>query len=413
MYNQTNNNIQNITAWLSITLFYCYQYIVRILPNIIEPNLTDKYGVDVSAFADFASIYYLGYVAVHIPIGIAFTKFGAKKTLPIFIALTALGLYPLVYCDCWYQVIWGRIINGVGSSAAIVGALQVFRTIYPRNFSQVLGLTVCASILTAVFISAPLSQVIHNIGFDNTVKIIMYSGLLLAIVSYFIIPEASHLEVNSNIFNSMKTVLLNYKIIILSLCAGLMVGTLEGFGDAWGSKFLLGVYAIPKADADKIILSIFIGMCAGCIILPYIAEKFNKHICITILSGIAIILSFVYILSQNAVPEILYYACFASGLFSAYQVVILPKIITYVPEKISGFAASIANMIIMAFGMYFHKAIAALLDFKWDGLKMGQYKVYNADAYVWAISVIPASILVAIIGLLVILAIDNMQPAQK
>ncbi len=393
-----NNALVAFMVWLSITMFYCYQYIVRILPNIIEPNLKAKYDISVSDFADFAGLYYIGYVAVHIPIGIALGRFGAKKIMPLFIFFTAAGLLPIVFSDSWTMVIAGRILNGIGASAASVGALQTFRIMYPDKFARVLGFTVCTGIITAVYISSPLAEVIENIGFDLTLQIIMYSGTALAIISFIIIPKSEGENQDSNILGDIKFILSNYKLLLASLFAGLMVGPLEGFGDAWGSKFMIAVYALEKVSADTITLSISLGMCAGCIILPYIADKTRMYIGVTMLSGIAMILCFMHILGEEATENSLYYTCFATGIFCAYQVIIIPKITTYVPEEKSGLAAAVANMIIMAFGSLFHKAIASRLDQNWNGQMNNGTKLYDNEAYVAAISVIPIAIAIAVIG---------------
>ena len=68
----------SIMVWFCITMFYCYQYILRALPNIILPDMMSKYGVGASEFSSFAGMYYAGYVIVHIPIGILTNGFQRK-----------------------------------------------------------------------------------------------------------------------------------------------------------------------------------------------------------------------------------------------------------------------------------------------------------------------------------------------
>ena len=145
---EEKNKFVSMLVWLSLTLFYCYQYVLRMLPNIIMPDIMSKYQVGAAEFGSFAGIYYIGYIAVHIPIGVLLTRFGGKKILSLCIALTASGLIPLVYFDYWGSVVIGRALTGIGSSAAIVGALQIFRTIYPDKFARMLGFTVSASLIT-------------------------------------------------------------------------------------------------------------------------------------------------------------------------------------------------------------------------------------------------------------------------
>jgi predicted MFS family arabinose efflux permease len=387
-------------------MFYCYQSILRALPNIILPNLMSKYGVGASEFSSFAAIYYVGYVIMHIPIGIMLSRFGARTVLPICIVITSIGLVPLAYFDSWTAVVIGRTLTGIGSSAAIVGALQIFRIIYPDKFSRMLGFMVLFSLITVVYAGPPLAKVILLIGIDTTIGMLLYSGLALAAFTYLLMPKSAEETSHSSVMVDLKSTFGNPKLIIASLLAGLMIGVMEGFADAWGSVFMITVYGLEKSVADSITLSVFLGMCAGCIILPYIADKTRMYYGVTIASGVIMILCFIHILSGTATSDTLYYACLVSGVFCAYQVVIISKIATFVSEERSGIAAAIANMIIMTFGLFFHKFIGITLDWQWTGKMTQDVKSYSVEAFTNSIAIIPISAAIAIIGFAIMVMIN-------
>lgn len=406
MESEERKKFISIMVWFCITMFYCYQYILRALPNIIMPDIMNKYSVGATEFSSFAGMYYAGYVIVHIPIGIMLSRLGARTVLPLCIALTSIGLVPLAYFDNWTSVIIGRTLTGIGSSAAIVGALQIFRIIYPDKFSRMLGVMVFFGLITVVYAGSPLAKVIAMIGINATIRILLYSGIALAVFTYLLMPKSAGETSSSSILVDIKATLGNPKILVASLLAGFMVGPLEGFADAWGSAFMMTVYNIEKSAADSITLSVFLGMCIGCIILPYIADKTRMYFGVTIASGIAMILCFIHILSGTATADTLYYACMVSGLFCAYQVVIISKIATFVSEERSGVAAAIANMIIMAFGLVFHKFIGITLDWQWENQMTNGVKSYGAEAFINSISIIPAATTMAVIGF-IIMAMTN------
>ncbi len=395
---EEKNKFVSMLVWLSLTLFYCYQYVLRMLPNIIMPDIMSKYEIGAAEFGSFAGIYYIGYIAVHIPIGVLLTRFGGKKVLPLCIALTASGLVPLIYFDFWESVVIGRALTGIGSSAAIVGALQIFRIIYPDKFARMLGFTVFFGSITAVYVGTPLAGIIKSIGIDTTINILVCSGIVLALITYIIMPKSAQEVSHSDIWTDIKAVICNYKLLFASLFAGFMVGPLEGFADAWGSAFIIAVYGIEKAAADSLTLSILLGMCMGCIILPYIADKTRLYLGVTIASGIGMIICFIYILSGSATEKSLYYTCLITGLFCAYQVVIISKIATYVSEERSGMAAAVANMIIMTFGWVFHNAIGMRLDKLWDGTLVDGIRSYSSEAFITSIAIIPTAISLAVVG---------------
>ena len=77
----------------------------------------------------------------------------------------------------------------------------------------------------------------------------------------------------------------------------------------------------------------------------------------------------------------------------------LAKISTFVSEERSGLAGAVANMIIMAFGWFFHNSIGLSLDNLWDGTMADGVRQYSNDAFIKSISIIPSAIIVSIIGL--------------
>ncbi len=409
---EEKNKIISFLIWFCITIFYCYQCVLRSLPNIIRQDVMSNFDIGASEFGSFSGIYYIGYIVLHIPIGMAISRVGARTILPICITLTALGLVPLIYPMGWNSVLIGRVLTGIGSSAAAVGALQIFRILYPAKFTRMLGLMVSVGLIIAVYLGNLIVPVILNIGLEATLNILLYSGVGLAIFTYCIMPKSTEEVSERNIFSDIKSVIFNYKLLLASLFAGLMVGPMEGFADAWGSAFLINVYDIDKISADALTLSILLGMSVGCVLLPYIADKTGYSFAVTIASGVALIICFVYILSGVASIASLDYICICIGIFSAYQVVMLAKIATFVSEERSGIAGAVANMIIMAFGWFFHNSIGLTLDSMWDGGISDGVKQYSNDAFIKSISIIPTAITVAIIGLSAI-ALVSLIKARK
>ena len=402
MEKEEKNSIVSFLIWLCITVFYCYQCVLRSLPNIIRQDVMSNFDIGATEFGSFSGIYYIGYIVLHIPIGVAITRFGARSILPICITLTTLGLVPLIYPMGWDSALIGRLLTGVGSSAAAIGALQIFRILYPAKFTMMLGLMVSVALIIAVYLGNLIVPIILNIGLETTLNILLYSGLALAVFTYCIMPKSTEEVSERNVFSDIKSVIFNYKLLFTSLFAGLMVGPMEGFADAWGSAFLINVYNIDKISADALTLSILLGMSAGCILLPYIADKTGYYFGVTIASGLALIACFGYILTGLASINSLDYICIIIGIFSAYQVVMLSKIATFVSEERSSMAGAVGNMIIMAFGWFFHNSIGLTLDSMWDGEISEGVRQYSTDAFIKSITIIPTAIIVAIIGLFAI-----------
>ncbi len=364
------------------------------------PELVVKFQIGASEFSTFAGIYYIGYIIVHIPVGLLLSRWGARIILPLCISLTFLGLTPLIYSSSWSYIILGRLITGIGSSAAIVGALQIFRVTSPRYFSQILGGMVCAGLVIAVYVSKPLAELLSSMGVGKTINIFVLAGVALAIITFYILPKEELPPSKTNLVVDIKKVMANYKLILLSICAGLMVGPMEGFVDGWGTAFLHATKHISRETAANIVSYILTGMCIGCIILPYLSDKTNKPLQVTLIASLIMASCFFFLMFSHVATDILKIICLVIGIVCAYQVVIIPKITTFVTENLSGLAGAVANMIIMGFGYIFHKAIGLTMDRLWDGTLHDGVKVYSEDIYMQSIALIPWAIIIASIGLI-------------
>lgn len=397
MTNKTNR-FSAAMVWLFFTFFYCYQYILRILPNIIREELAAKFDISATQFGTFASIFYLGYVVFHIPFGIAFGRLDAKIILLSAILLTVLGLAPTVYLADWHWIVAGRLLIGVGSSAAIVGAIQLFRIIFVNHFSRALGAIGFFGLITVSWLGEHLLRLLIQSGLESGLSKLMFTGLGLAAAVFIFFPSFKPMEAAAGVWSDTKRVLGNKKLIFVGIMAGLMISPLEGFGDGLGNAFMQAVYNLDRLYANSAILAIFFGSAVGSALLPVIAERTRSSYGVTLLAALIMAVGFISLISGLVSQNLLVPLCFTIGFFGGYQVIVISKIVTYVPEKLSGMAGSIGNMILMSFGPIFHQLMGFIMDNSWDGGMLEGVRVYPKQAYLAATAPIPAAMLLAAAG---------------
>src|SRR5690348_3965634 len=267
----SNSRIVAWFVWVIASIFYAYQYVLRVMPNIMMDDIMQRFHIDATVFGQFSGIYYLGYSLMHLPIGIMLDRFGPRKVMTVCILLPVVGLLPLIFSENWYYPLVGRALIGVGSSAAILGTFKIIRmTFKEQYFSRMLSLSVMIGLIGAVYGGGPVSYMAQTMGYKVVIEIFIVIGLLLAAVTYFIVPDEKPTH-HSSVLSNIKTVFTNKKVIIFCCFAGLMLGPLEGFSDVWGSGFLKQVYGLTPSTASYLPSMIFIGMCFGSPILSLIA----------------------------------------------------------------------------------------------------------------------------------------------
>ncbi|MGL9717165.1 MAG: MFS transporter [Wolbachia sp.] len=392
---------RNFLVWLLASLFYAYQYILRVIPNIIAPELITKFNISIADVGQFSGLYYVGYTLAHIPIGLFLDRSGPKLVLPICTVLTFAGTLPLICLDEWYFSVLGRMIVGVGSSASAIGIFKVANMYFSQEKSaRMASLSIIIGLLGAIYGGLPLDFLLDKFGWDYVIYTFSAFGCLLALLLFFITPSNGAQEnVNDNIFQDLRTVLFNKHIILISFFGGLMVGPLEGFADGWARTFLCEVYQMTEDLASSFSSLVFIGFGVGSFFLAYLLEKYpNRHYEVMIACSFAMITSFLLLFTQVGGLYVVLPALLVIGFASGYQVITIYKAISYVNNSLVGLATAVSNMIVMVFGYFFHVGIAKIVDLYWDRTLIQGSPIYGAKLLIEATSVIPVCLLLAVFG---------------
>jgi len=377
--------------WALASFFYAYQYILRVLPNIMMSDILERFHIHASTFGQFSGLYYIGYAAMHIPIGILLDKYGPKRVLPLCILLTVVGLLPLLYAENWIYPGIGRLLIGMGSSAAILGVFKIIRISFPEDkFTVILGFSVTIGLIGAIYGGAPVNYVINTSGVQPVLKIIILIGVLLAFAMFIILPKQTKEVSEQGWMKSVKEVFSNSKLMMICILAGFMVGPLEGFADVWGKEYLKTAYNLSDPLSASLPSLIFFGMCFGAPVLSWLAAKTKSYFGILILSAIVMGGSFVLLLTGKLPVNILATMFVVIGVFY--------KASTYVSEHLVSLTTASANMIIMIFGYFFHSLIGKVISLTWDGQMTNGIPFYDVTAYTQGLTVIPAGLFLAALG---------------
>lgn len=391
-----NQSIKGLSAWaiwVIASFFYAYQYILKVMPNIMLDDFIHQFHIDTVLFGQFSGVYYLAYSLMHLPIGIMLDRFGPRKVMTLCILLTVIGLLPILFAEHWVYPMIGRALIGMGSSAAILGIFKIIRMAFKEQyFTRMLSFSVTIGLLGAIYGGGPVSYLSSSLGYKMVIQIFIAIGLCLAVLTYLIVPEIETERQSISIAADIKRVITNRQIIMLCFFAGLMVGPLEGFADVWGSSFIKHVYGFDSTLASYLPSMIFIGMCFGAPALSFFAEKTNNYLGVIIGAGVTMLLIFSALISRQLTADTMALSFILVGVCCAYQILAIYKALTYMPEHVAGITTAIANMIISSFGYAFHSAIGFLIN-TFGGTE-------ETSAYLYGLSIIPITLAIAIAGFL-------------
>ena len=183
-------SVTALFSWIFVSIFYAYQYTLRAIPNVIIDDFSTRFKTDEFEYSQFSGIYYIGYTLFHIPIGIMLDKLQPRAVLSICIALSAIGLLPLIYNDNYTLTLIGRLLTGTTSCAAILGLFKIIKLVFhDRLFSRMLGISVTIGIIGAIYGVGPIKFMIDKVGYDRTIERLALIGVILALLTYLFTPK--------------------------------------------------------------------------------------------------------------------------------------------------------------------------------------------------------------------------------
>lgn len=392
-------------VWIVASIFYAYQYILRVMPNIMLDDIMQQFQIDAATFGQFSGVYYIGYSLMHLPIGLMLDRFGPRKVMTACIFLSVVGMLPLIFADHWIYPVAGRLLLGIGSSAAILGVFKVIRmTFSEEHFPRMLSFSVTIGLIGAIYGGGPVSYMRDVFGHQAIVELFVVMGIGLAIATYWIVPDMK-VASEAPVLSDIKEVLVNGRVIWSCIFAGLMVGPLEGFADVWGSAFLRQVYSYEGTLASSLPSMIFIGMCFGAPVLSMIAEKVGNYLVTIIGAGVLMAASFFAMLSWQLSPSALSVCFVLIGVCCAYQILAIYQASTYAPEKVAGLTTAVANMIIMIFGYAFHTTIGGTISATGGAA--------NSQALIYGVSVVPLALCIGTIGFIFLFVMEKSKKQQS
>jgi predicted MFS family arabinose efflux permease len=388
-------------VWILASVFYAYQYILRVMPNIMLDDIMQQFQMSAATFGQFSGIYYIGYSLMHLPLGIMLDRYGPRKMMTGCVLLTVVGLLPLLLADHWVYPIMGRLLLGMGSSAAILGLFKIIRMTFSEElFPRMLSISVMIGVMGAVYGGGPVAYMRDSVGYHVVVEIFVAAGIVLAAATYWLVPDSKS-AATSTVVADIKEVLSNRRVIGCCVSAGLMVGPLEGFADVWGTAFLKNVYGFDSALAASLPSMIFLGMCFGAPLLNLLAERWGNYLGTVISAGVTMALCFCLFLLWQLQPSFLSISFALVGACSAYQILAIYKASTYVREQVAGLTTALANMIIMIFGYAFHTVMGTIIN------TMGGPTTSQALTY--GVAVIPVALFLGTLGFICLALTEKAQ----
>jgi len=385
-------------VWFLATLFFAYQFILRLAPGLIINEMTAKYNISATEYGFFSAMYYVGYSVMQIPVALLLDRYGTRVIGALCIALCSVSSIISMYTDTWFIVLACRFLIGSGSAGGFLTVSKVISMWFEKKYyGRMVSITFSFGLIGAVYGGMPVSNFIDMFGWFDVMVGISIVGLVIAGLFLLFSRSVPGYKdvVDLEILDKLREVCANKNIIWIAFGNLLLVGALEGFADVWGISYLVNIYGYSKQEAATIISFIFIGMIFGSPLLAIAAEKMSANYLLTVISGMIMAVAFfsIILLKQYISASTIYILVFLIGVACCYQVLVFTIGSSLVRPQVIGVTIAFLNSINMLGGTFFHSIIGFIMDYFWSGKVSGGAKIYSADSYNYSLISIPIAAL--------------------
>ncbi len=394
-----------MVLWSLASLFFAFQFILRLSTGILREEIIQKFSIDTIAFGTLAGYYYLGYAGMQLPIGLMLDKFDFRIVTFFSIVVSALGTLTFVITSDFNYLLIGRLMIGAGSAVGFLSVAKVTTNYFPVKYHPLmLGFSFTFGLIGAVFGVTPMKLLFNHFGYYYTFYTLAGVALAIGVMMLLIKNDKEPKEVNTQEAENNKSLILtlffNPTILLIGIFGGLMVGSLEGFADVWAIPFFTQVYHFSEMESTVATSLIYVGMCFGGPILAFMATLFRSNNSIIVITGIMMVAIFTILLSFASLNFFVTSALMVLlGIFCCYQVLVFAIASKLVPSKSAGLAIAIINCINMSFGHIFHKLISNLISYNWDGLvNAANAPIYSRNDFIVSFCTIPIFCIVGVMG---------------
>ena len=388
-------------AWFIATLFYFYQYVLRVSVGVMVAPIRHDFVMTAEQFGFLGSIYLYAYALLQVPIGIVLDRIGIRNVVVYSSALCSIGTVLLAFTDSAMLAFTARALTGVGSGAAFMCSIKIAADYLPTGKRGLLiGALLASGAVGAIVAGKPLAYIIEIFGWRNSQLILALIGVIIAVYAYVTIPCTKLKEKSEYRLKVIKAQLIavikNRSILLYAVLAIGLYTPLAVLADLWGTAFFFFFYTLTNANAAESTMNLYIGMAIGSIIIPWFCEKMN-----IIDNAIKISLMMLSILFAAVLytENINYYSLailmVSIGIFCGSEMLCFSGITKFTTKKNSGITVGVVNTLNMLGGALLQHLVGHRLDNEWSG-EIDNYgiRMYSTEQYISAFTILEAVIVI-------------------
>jgi len=377
----------------------------RVSSVIIMPELAVELSLGAGALGAISGIYFLCAAAMQVPIGLAFDRFGARRTVPAVLLISFVGTMTFAAAHSAPGLFLGRALMGIGFASVLMGAYSVFARWVPLDrFSTVSALMIAVGSLGGMLATSPLAAAVAWIGWRPTIIGVGAMTVVLIVLTWAVVRDAppDYRESGrrpSNLRENLRGLLQAWsnRQMQLVLAMGLVTyGPGMALLGLWGGPYLADVHGLGPLARGNLLFAIALAGPLGLLVIGPLDRILNsrKKVALIFASSMALAFALLALFADASLwllGPLMIWVMFAQ----AYYVAVQSQCRSIFPDAMVGRATTSLNMAAVGGVALMQLSTGAIIAaFPPDA---GGGAIASLTGYRWVFAAIAVAIAVAVV----------------
>lgn len=251
------------------SLFYCYEFFLRVSPSAISDILMKHFSVSASSFALMSAAFFYAYMPMQVFVGMVGDKYGVKKVLCFCILVCSLATWIFMQSNNIWIASLARFLMGLSASFAYVAPLILAGNwLQPKYYAASAGLIQVLGSFGAYLVGTEWGSRLLQSSWQETYFNLCLIGLVLVFLVMVFVKNSPDIikpgkKTDYSFKLSFKELLANKITWLIALLGFAFWAPMSIFGELWGPAFLHHSEHVSMFVANSQMQYLWIGVAVG------------------------------------------------------------------------------------------------------------------------------------------------------
>ena len=268
-------------VFVPFAIGYFLSYLMRVVNAVIAPDLVRDLGLTAADLGLLTSANFLAFAVAQLPLGILLDRFGPRRTEAVLLLFAALGAFLFSIASSAPDLIAGRALIGLGTSACLMAAFKAYVMWFSgERIPFINGLQMAAGGLGAVTGTVPVEAVLTVTDWRGVFVIFGVMALGCSAAIAFVVPKRGLRETTAETMrDQFRGIVRVFRSPLFWRVAPMTVASQSMFlatQSLWSGPWLSDVAGLDRAAVADHLLLIAVSMVAGFLGMGTIAERLGR-----------------------------------------------------------------------------------------------------------------------------------------